>query len=63
MEQPLSPAKERTSATKVRQPPRKQIGKLRVYPIVASVVAALVLVLLIALGSRGFHWFDGDLIA
>lgn len=62
MEQSLSPAKERTSATRVRQPPRKQIGKLRVYSIVAGVVAALVLVLLIALGSRGFHWFDATLI-
>jgi hypothetical protein len=29
---------------------------------VAGIVAALVLVLLIALGSRGFHWFDAALI-
>jgi hypothetical protein len=62
MEQSLSPAKERTSATRVRQPPRKRVGRLRVYSIVAGVVAALVLVLLIALGSRGFHWFDATLI-
>jgi hypothetical protein len=30
--------------------------------IVAGILAALVLVLLIALGSRGFHWFDAALI-
>ncbi len=62
MEQSLSPAKERTSTTRVPQPPRKQVGRLKVYSIVAGVVAALVLVLLIALGSRGFHWFDATLI-
>jgi len=49
-------------ATRARQPPRKLIAKLRVYSIVAGVVAALFLVLLIALGSRGFHWFDAALI-
>ena len=62
MEQSLSPAKESTSATQVRQPPRKRVGRLRVRSIVAGTVAALVLVLLIALGSRGFHWFDATLI-
>lgn len=62
MDQSLSPAKERTSATEVWQPPRKRIGRLRVRSIVAGAVAALVLVLLIALGSRGFHWFDATLI-
>src|SRR5215469_8942563 len=62
MEQSLSPAKERTGAARVAPPPRKQVGKLIIYSIVAGVVAALVLVLLIALGSRGFHWFDATLI-
>lgn len=62
MEQSLSPAKESTSATQVRQPPRKRVGRLRVRSIVAGTVATLVLVLLIALGSRGFHWFDATLI-
>jgi hypothetical protein len=62
VEPSLSPAKERTSATQVRRPPRKRPGDLRVRSIVAGTVAALVLVLLIALGSRGFHWFDATLI-
>ena len=62
MEPSLSPAKERTSAAQVRRPPRKRLGDLRVRSIVAGTVAALVLVLLIALGSRGFHWFDATLI-
>jgi hypothetical protein len=62
VEPSLSPAKERTSATQVRRPPRKRLGDLRVRSIVAGTVAALVLVLLIALGSRGFHWFDATLI-
>lgn len=62
MEQPLSSAKERTDATQVQLPPRRWVGRLRVRSIVAGTVAALVLVLLIALGSRGFHWFDATLI-
>ena len=62
MEQSLSPTKEGTSATQVRRPPRKRVGRLRVRSIVAGTAAALVLVLLIALGSRGFHWFDATLI-
>ena len=62
MEQSLSSAKESTGATQVRQPLRKQLRNLRVRSILAGTVAALVLVLLIALGSRGFHWFDATLI-
>ncbi len=62
MEHSLSPAKDRTSATRIRQPQHKRVGRLRVRSIAAGVVAVLVLVLLIALGSRGFHWFDATLI-
>ncbi len=45
-----------------QQSPRKQAGRLRMRSIGAGMVAAFVLVLLIALGSRGFHWFDAALI-
>src|SRR5215469_18714633 len=45
-----------------QQLPRKQAGRLRRRSIGAGIVAAFVLVLLIALGSRGFHWFDAALI-
>jgi hypothetical protein len=62
VEQSLLPAQESMSATGALQSPRKQIGRLRVRSIVAGIVAALVLVLFIALGSRGFHWFDAALI-
>src|SRR5262249_7409197 len=43
-------------------PPYKPPRRLRTRSIGASIVAVLVLVLLIALGSRGFHWFDPALI-
>src|SRR5215467_263529 len=45
-----------------QQLPRKQAGRLRRRSIGAGIVAAFVLVLLIAIGSRGFHWFDAALI-
>ena len=45
-----------------QQPPQKRAVRLRIRSIVAGTVAALVLVLLIALGSRAFHWFDATLI-
>ncbi|GAC1355041.1 MAG: hypothetical protein NVS4B11_20850 [Ktedonobacteraceae bacterium] len=35
---------------------------LRTRSILAGIVAAIILTLLIALGSRGFHWFDAALI-
>lgn len=44
------------------QRPVRQMNRLRVLSIGAGIVAALVLILLIALGSRGFHWFDAALI-
>jgi hypothetical protein len=62
VEQSLLPVQESTSATGAPQSSRKQAAHLRVRSIVAGIVAALVLVLFIALGSRGFHWFDAALI-
>ena len=35
---------------------------LRVRSILFGIAAAIILTLLIALGSRGFHWFDAALI-
>jgi hypothetical protein len=62
VEHPLFPAKEQGPVASTQQPPRKQAGRLRMRSIGAGIVAAFVLVLLIALGSRGFHWFDAVLI-
>lgn len=44
------------------QQPARWTKRLRVRSIGAGIIAALGLVLLIALGSRGFHWFDAALI-
>ncbi len=62
MEQSLSPARERTGAAKAQKSPRKQSNRLRIRSIAAGIAAALVLIVLIGLGSRGFHWFDATLI-
>lgn len=45
-----------------QQPPRQRMRRLRVRSIGVGIIAALALILLIALGSRGFHWFDAALI-
>jgi hypothetical protein len=58
----LIPVKEQGREGDMHQPSRKLVGPLRVRSIGAGILAALVLVLLIALGSRGFHWFDAALI-
>jgi hypothetical protein len=39
-----------------------RLSGLRVRSLLAGVLAAILLILLIALGSRGFHWFDAALI-
>lgn len=62
MEHSLGPGKAPAYAANTRQPPHRQERRLRVRSIVAGIIAALVLILLIALGSRGFHWFDAALI-
>ncbi len=41
---------------------RQPLQRLHVRSLFAGIVAAGVLLLLIALGSRGFHWFDSALI-
>lgn len=48
--------------TKAREPQRPRVKRLRIRSIGAGIAAALLLILLIALGSRGFHWFDAALI-
>lgn len=54
------------SFSSTRLPARERKGRalhhLRVRALLAGIVAALVLLVLIALGSRGFHWFDAALI-
>jgi len=42
--------------------PSRNILSLRIRSILFGIVAAAILTLLIALGSRGFHWFDATLI-
>lgn len=49
-------------AQEQRHAPQRPASRLRARSIGAGIVAALVLILLIALGSRGFHWFDAALI-
>lgn len=44
------------------QRPRKQSLDLRTRSIIYGIIAAVILTALIALGSRGFHWFDSALI-
>src|SRR5579872_6360638 len=38
------------------------LSQLRLRASIAGLIAAVVLIGLIALGSRGFHWFDASLI-
>lgn len=52
MDQPLTSAGKQAS----------QSPKLRVRSLLVAIGAAALLVLLIAVGSRGFHWFDEALI-
>ncbi|HEU0004247.1 MAG TPA: hypothetical protein VFQ36_25305 [Ktedonobacteraceae bacterium] len=62
MEQSILPARESASTAVASQQPHRQPRRLRLRSIIAGIIAALVLILLIALGSRGFHWFDATLI-
>jgi len=61
MEHIFSPPESPERVTGSQQPPRPTV-RLRRRSIGAGIAAAVVLVLLIALGSRGFHWFDAALI-
>ena len=64
MNQPLIPAHEAGGAQNPPAGPRSQrkpLG-LRTRSILHGILAAAILTGLIALGSRGFHWFDATLI-
>src|SRR5450759_3314842 len=69
MEQPALPSHEAASNRMPSGQPHthRQRGVpfavgLRTRSIVSGIVAAALLTLLIAIGSRGFHWFDAALI-
>lgn len=62
MERSFDPGNAQEHAINSHQPPPQQAKHLRVRSIGAGIAAALVLILLIALGSRGFRWFDAALI-
>ncbi len=57
MEQPVSSTQRITAERHT-----SRLSGLRVRSLLAGVLAAILLILLIALGSRGFHWFDAALI-
>lgn len=63
MEQSVPPSKEASvSEIRARKPHKERTGfsalGLRTRSILYGIVAAAILTLLIAVGSRGFHWFD-----
>jgi hypothetical protein len=61
MESPLIPARpDQKQAPRARK--ERALPRLRARPLLAAIGAAALLMLLIALGSRGFHWFDAALI-
>ncbi len=63
MDEPVLAARRNASEVRPSEQPRRGRGlDLRARSILAGVIAALVLTLLIAVGSRGFHWFDASLI-
>ena len=62
MEQPIIPSQKTTVSETHSARPHKQSMGLRTRSIFYGIVAAAILTLLIALGSRGFHWFDAALI-
>ena len=67
MEQFVAPTSEAPVDEMYSQSPRKKSAGfsslgLRTRCILAGILAAIVLTILIALGSRGFHWFDAALI-
>jgi hypothetical protein len=63
MEEPVLTARRNASEVRPREQPRGGRGlDLRARSILAGVIAAFILTLLIAVGSRGFHWFDASLI-
>src|SRR5579859_4448282 len=68
MEQPALPSHDEASSHRMHsgQPHTRRrlsfsVG-LRTRSLLSGIVAAALLTVLIALGSRGFHWFDATLI-
>jgi hypothetical protein len=65
MDQSIVPPS-RTTTSRTQAPPEHKRSSpgwsLRVRSLCLGIGAALVLIVLIALGSRGFHWFDAALI-
>ncbi|HEX7733424.1 MAG TPA: hypothetical protein VF458_01125 [Ktedonobacteraceae bacterium] len=62
MKRPSGKALAPEAGTDLSQPTHRPARRLQVRSLGAGIAAALVLILLIALGSRGFHWFDAALI-
>src|SRR5215469_3226156 len=62
MRHPPGLAKIPEAGTDLSQSSSRPAKRLRTHSLLAGIAAALVLILLIALGSRGFHWFDAALI-
>ncbi len=58
MEQSFSSRRTPTSSARSQRAGQR----LRTRSLIAGIVAAALLIMLIALGSRGFHWFDAALI-
>ena len=61
MERSLEPSRP-TAAPAARPAAPAQQPDLRTRSLLAGLLAAALLVLLVGLGSRGFHWFDATLI-
>src|SRR5438105_5123397 len=63
MEQSVVPSKQASvSEVRAQKPDKQRTLGLRTRSILYGILAAAILTLLIALGSRGFHWFDAALI-
>src|SRR5579875_469354 len=63
MEEPVVTSRRNASEVRPRtQPRRRAVLDLRARSILTGIAAAILVTLLIAIGSRGFHWFDASLI-
>ena len=62
MEQSLPPGQTRSQHRYPSLRRGRALQRLRIRSLMAGIGAALIVLLLIALGSRGFHWFDAALI-
>lgn len=62
MEQSTTPVHAERLQHSSQSPKQRSMQGLRTRSLLAAIAAAAILILLIALGSRGFHWFDSALI-